>query len=377
VDHDLVRTGPGTTDPGTTDPVLIDAVVVGAGQAGLSSSWYLRHHGVEHVLLDAGRTPGGAWAHRWPTLTMRTVNGVHDLPGQPLAADDPDARASDVVSAYFADYERRWQLPVLRPVTVRAVRRGEGDLADRLLVQTGDRAWAARHLLNATGTWTHPFWPRLPGAAAFTGRQLHTADYRGPEQFTGASVVVVGGGISAVQLLIEVADVATTTWVTRRPPVFRDTEFDTDARREAVAQVEERVRAGLPPGSVISVTGLPRTPATRAAAARGLLQRYPVMDRIVADGVAWDDPVGPGGQRHLAADVLLWCTGFRAALSHLAPLHLREPGGGIRVEGSRAVREPRVHLVGYGPSASTTGATRAARQAVAEVRADLAGLRAP
>ncbi|NUP34882.1 MAG: pyridine nucleotide-disulfide oxidoreductase, partial [Streptomycetaceae bacterium] len=67
------------------------------------------------------------------------------------------------------------------------------------------------------------------------------------------------------------------------------------------------------------------------------------------------------------ADVILWATGFRAAVEHLAPLRLREPGGGIRVEGTRAVADPRIHLVGYGPSASTIGANRAGRAAVHEI----------
>jgi hypothetical protein len=66
-------------------------------------------------------------------------------------------------------------------------------------------------------------------------------------------------------------------------------------------------------------------------------------------------------------------------VDHLAPLRLREPGGGIRLDGTRAVRDPRVHLVGYGPSASTIGANRAGRAAVREIAAllDRAGEPAP
>ena len=82
-------------------------------------------------------------------------------------------------------------------------------------------------------------------------------------------VVVVGGGISAVQLLDEISQVTSTTWVTRREPVFRDSEFGPEAGRAAVAMVEERVRSGLPPGSVVSVTGLLLTDSLRAARDRG------------------------------------------------------------------------------------------------------------
>jgi pyruvate/2-oxoglutarate dehydrogenase complex dihydrolipoamide dehydrogenase (E3) component len=94
-----------------------------------------------------------------------------------------------------------------------------------------------------------------------------------------------------------------------------------------------------------------------------------MFDRITHDGVEWND--GPH-RRHLAADVILWATGFRAAIDHLAPLKLREPGGGIRIDGTRAVADPRLHLVGYGPSASTIGANRAGRTAVRDIRRLLA-----
>jgi pyruvate/2-oxoglutarate dehydrogenase complex dihydrolipoamide dehydrogenase (E3) component len=75
-----------------------------------------------------------------------------------------------------------------------------------------------------------------------------------------------------------------------------------------------------------------------------------------------------GGGWQVDADVVLWATGFRAALAHLTPLRLREPGGGIRVDGTRAIADPRIHLVGYGPSASTIGANRAGRAAVRDIR---------
>ena len=66
--------------------------------------------------------------------------------------------------------------------------------------------------------------------------------------------------------------------------------------------------------------------------------------------------------------MILWATGFRAAVAHLAPLHLREPGGGIRMDGTHVAGEPRVHLVGYGPSASTIGANRAGQAAARQLR---------
>ncbi|SEO95792.1 Predicted flavoprotein CzcO associated with the cation diffusion facilitator CzcD [Actinacidiphila rubida] len=344
--------------------------MVGAGQAGLSAAYFLARDGLrpgtDFVVLDHSPAPGGAWQFRWPSLTYGKAHRVHDLPGLPLEDGDPGRPSAEVVGAYFARYEETFGLRVRRPVDVTAVREGEGG---RLRVESDAGVWATRALLNATGTWDRPFLPYYPGQETFQGRQLHTAGYRGAAGFAGQRVVVVGGGTSAVQLLIELAEVARTTWVTRRPPVFQDRPFSEDWGRSAVAQVDRRVREGLPPQSVVSVTGLAATEAVREAQARGILRRQPMFERITPHGVAWADG------REVEADVILWATGFRAALDHLAPLRLREPGGGVRMDGTRVVRDPRIHLLGYGPSASTIGANRAGRTAVRDVRRLLAGVR--
>ncbi|MFD9839253.1 NAD(P)-binding domain-containing protein [[Kitasatospora] papulosa] len=341
----------------------LDVVVIGAGQAGLSAAYHLRRIGLlpgeNFVVLDHAPRPGGAWQFRWPSLTYGKVHGMHSLPGMELTGADDDRPSSEVIGAYLEAYERRFDLQVHRPVEVSAVREGQ---EGRLLVETSEGTYTSRALISATGTWDRPFWPRYPGQETFRGRQLHTADYPGPEEFAGLKVVVVGGGASGTQHLMEIAEVAAETyWVTRRPPVFREGPFGMEQGRAAVAMVEERVRRGLPPQSVVSVTGLPLNDAVRRAREQGVLDRLPMFERITPDGVAWADG------RSVDADVILWATGFRAAVDHLAPLRLREPGGGIRVEDTRAVRDGRVHLVGYGPSASTIGANRAGRAAARSV----------
>ncbi|WP_260634859.1 NAD(P)/FAD-dependent oxidoreductase [Streptomyces angustmyceticus] len=364
----------------------VEVVVIGAGQAGLAAAFHLRRVGYvpdrDFVVLDHSPRPGGAWQFRWPTLTFDKVHGMHALPGMELTGADPLRPSSEVIGAYFERYERTFGLRVHRPVSVTAVREGGEEPAGAdagkalgrgwLLVETSEGDYAGRALINATGTWDRPFWPRFPGQESFGGRQLHSSQYQGPEEFRDARVVVVGGGTSAVQQLMEISRVAAaTTWVTRRPPVFRAGPFGAEQGRAAVALVEERVRQGLPPQSVVSVTGLPMTEAVRRARESGVLERLPLFARLTATGVGWDDG------HTVEADAVLYATGFRPAIDHLAPLRLREPGGGIRMDGTRALRDPRIHLVGYGPSASTIGAHRAGRAAVAGIRRLLAATERP
>lgn len=342
--------------------------VIGAGQAGLSAAYHLKKSGMEigrdFIILDEAAHPGGAWQFRWPSLTLSTVNKIHDLPGMPfeetLATNGTEVRASASVPHYFDLYEKKFGLQVYRPLTVEKVYLH----SDRFYIDTTDTLFSALGIINATGTWNSPHIPEYPGAALFQGEQLHTKDFKTADYFRGKHVIVVGAGISAIQLLDQISEVTTTTWVTRRPPDFRVGPFDDMAGQKAVALVDERVRQGLPPLSVVSVTGLPVTPAIEEMKRRGVLKRFPMFSEITRDGVKWEDG------RVERADVILWNTGFKSALAHLDTVLPREENGGIVMVGRLATmvaKEPRIHLVGYGPSASTIGANRAGAAAAREL----------
>jgi len=107
-------------------------IVIGAGQAGLSAAQTLVRKRMEpftdFIVLDANEGPGGAWRHRWPSLTLGKAHGIHDLPGLELGTPDPKEPASSVVSRYYGSYEdhfdlpgfcapiRSWQLPAQVPL---------------------------------------------------------------------------------------------------------------------------------------------------------------------------------------------------------------------------------------------------------------------
>lgn len=348
-------------------------VVIGGGQAGLSAGYHLQRRGylgaLDHpesprsfVDLDAEPGPGGAWRHRWDSLRMNTVNNIFDLPAFPRQPGDPEEPSSTAVSRYFADFERHRQLPILRPVAVSEVVREDADPRGLLRVRTSDGDWLTHAVVNATGTWNNPVLPHYPGQESFTGRQLHTRDYVSAEEFTGLRVAIVGGGISALQHLEEVSRHAETFWYTRREPDFRWGEFRPEVEGAAtIARVVADVEAGNPTGSVVSYTGLGWTPYVEAAHRRGVLNRRPMFTSIEPTGVREAD----GSLTEV--DVILWATGFKADLAHLAPLSLRNERGGITMVGTQVAAESRVHLVGYGPSQSTVGANRAGRDAVAKL----------
>ena len=150
----------------------VDVVVIGAGQAGLSAAYHLRRRGFHpvdrrpraptFVVLDAERrarrsvaAPLGIPAHGHGQRHPRAARASRCRP--PIRRPEP-RRASAVL--------RRVRAPV-RPRRAAArrpcARCAAPGTASACVVETDDGAWSARHVINATGTWSRPFWPHYPG----------------------------------------------------------------------------------------------------------------------------------------------------------------------------------------------------------------------
>ncbi|WP_108248998.1 NAD(P)-binding domain-containing protein [Planctomonas deserti] len=337
-------------------------MIIGAGQAGLSVAYHLKRGGLrmgeDVVILDRGPAEGGAWQHRWEALRLGSAHRVNDLPGMRemgLSFDtaDRDRPARDVVREYYREYERFYDLRVLRPVVVTAVQDDGSGLVVRH--ERGEHHTAA--VVNATDTWGAPYLPYYPGVRRFAGIQTHTAGYRSAEDFRGLRVLVVGGGTSAIGFLLELENVAERTiWSTRRPVDYLErSDLDLESALAAVAAQDAASRAGETLPSIVSGTGVPRTERIAAGIDRGLLVSRGPFAELEEHAVVW-----PDGSRD-AIDAILWATGFRPEVRHLAPLGLRERAGGIAVTLGVSERDPRLFFAGYGPQASTIGANRAGK----------------
>ena len=97
----------------------LDTVIIGAGQAGLTTSYWLTQFGVEHQLLERRDSLGGAFQDRWDSFYMNTPNLALDLPGMPYDGDDRDAFISRIaVVNLFRRYAELIAAPVHTGVDV-------------------------------------------------------------------------------------------------------------------------------------------------------------------------------------------------------------------------------------------------------------------
>lgn len=347
----------------------LDVAVIGGGQAALAVGYYLRRTGLSFALLDDQRDAGGAWRNAWPSLRLFSPAQWSSLPGwlMPRGADEYPTR--DETIAYLAEYERRYALPVTRTVHVDAVRRGDHGL----MLDTDRGVVHARAVVSATGTWANAIIPDIPERSVFSGDVVHSAHYAGPASFVGRRVIVVGAGNSGAQIAAELSDVAHVTWMTLAPPRYLPDEID---GRYLFAQATARYQAlkeGRTPEPPRSLGDVVAVPSVRTARDRGALDAVPMFTRFSPSGVV----DAQGVER--PADAVIFATGFRPALSHLAPLGIVGREGRVAVRGTHAVDEPRLWLVGYGEwtgfaSATLIGVGRSARATVDEI---VASLRAP
>ena len=356
-------------------------MVIGAGQAGLSVSYYLQRLGLDagndFVVLDRGPTTGGAWQFRWEALRIGSAHKINDLPGLDalgLSFDTADrhAPAKDVVADYYRRYEEHYGFQVVRPADVVSVENFGTDLMVNFTLDDEEKEVSTVTVVNATGTWGAPFIPWYPGLKSFEGRHVHTNDYTSAEDYRDQSVIVVGGGTSAIGFLLELEGIASdTTWVSRRPIDFlEDGDLNLEARVEAVRLQDEAARAGRALPSIVSGTGVPRTRRIQAGIERGVLTPRPIFESIEPHGVRWKDGA------FKKADAIIWSTGFRPELRHLAPLKLREKEGGVVVAQGASWKDSRIFFAGYGPQASTIGANRAGRMIARQVVATLSKIQA-
>jgi putative flavoprotein involved in K+ transport len=179
-----------------------DTVVIGGGQAGLAVGYHLSGRGHDFVILDAHERVGDNWRRHWDSLRLYSPAGRDGLPGMPFPAPGHTFPTKDQVADYLEAYVDRFDLPVRGGTRVeRLSAHGSGYLVD-----CGDVRFEADNVVVATGTFGRT--PYVPGVAADLApaiRQLHSSEYRNPDQLAPGAVLVVGASHSGGDIAYEVA----------------------------------------------------------------------------------------------------------------------------------------------------------------------------
>jgi putative flavoprotein involved in K+ transport len=284
----------------------IPTVVIGASQAGLTMGYHLQQAGEQFIILDAQSRIGDTWRNRWDSLRLFSFPKYSSLPGWPMRLSTFPTHLE--MADYLEAYAQHFRLPVRSGVRVHRLSHS----ADRFLLETSQGELQASRVVFATGGYQTPVVPGFAADLSPQIRQLHSSDYRNPEQLEGA-VLVVGAGNSGAEIALEAVKSGHPTWLAGRHP--GQVPFRIESRRgrllvpvvmfafRRVLTLGTPLGRKLQPQAIEHGTPLVRTKLSDLQAAG--VQR---VGRIAStrDGL----PITADGEV-LKPQTVVWCTGYR------------------------------------------------------------------
>lgn len=183
------------------DVESVETLIIGGGQAGLATAYHLTRLGRECLVLDGGERVGDSWRRRWPSLRLYTPARYDSLPGMPFPAPRHSFPTGSEMADYLEAYAERFDLPVRTGVLVDSIEKD----GDRYLASANGRRYQAENVIIANGGFRDPAVPAFARQLDPSIRQLHSNDYRGPDQLRDGPVLVVGAAHSGGDIAYEVA----------------------------------------------------------------------------------------------------------------------------------------------------------------------------
>jgi len=200
-----------------------DVAVIGAGFSGIGAAIKLDQAGFrDFVVLEEGDGVGGAWHwNTYPGIAVDIPSFSYQFsfekrsdwsrvyaPGEELKA-----YAEDCVSKYGV----RDRIRLNTKVTGASF--DEDANVWRLQTAAGEDL-TARYVIGATGVFSQPKLPDIPGVESFAGDTMHTARWDHSVSLRGKRVGVVGTGASAIQVIPAIAPEVERLTVFQRTPIW-------------------------------------------------------------------------------------------------------------------------------------------------------------
>lgn len=178
-----------------------DTVIVGGGQSGIAMSEHLSDLGVPHIVLERKRIAERWRTERWDSLVANGPAWHDRFPGMKFDDVNPDSfPTKERMVRYLETYAQKINAPIRTGVEVLSVRKREGRTG--FIVTTSEGTIAAERVVAATGPFQVPDIPALvPEESKLM--QIHSSDYKNPDQLPAGAVLVVGGGASGAQIAEE------------------------------------------------------------------------------------------------------------------------------------------------------------------------------
>lgn len=200
-----------------------EVVVIGAGFSGIGTAIALDRAGIyDWAMLEEGDGVGGAWHwNTYPGVGVDIPSFSYQFSFEQRSNWSRVYAPGEELKAYAEDCVDRYGLRSrIRLATKVTGARFDASAHLWRLVTAAGESLTARHVVDATGVFTQPQAPDIPGIETFAGTTMHTARWDHGEQLRGRRVAIVGTGASAVQVIPTIAPEVERLTVFQRTPIW-------------------------------------------------------------------------------------------------------------------------------------------------------------
>jgi cation diffusion facilitator CzcD-associated flavoprotein CzcO len=344
-------------------------------------------------VLDQADRVGSAWRQRYDRLRLNTCRFTSHLPGRPFPKGTPLFPTRDQVVEHLESHAHEPGIDLQFETRVDKLEADDG-----WIVSTSAGEVRAPQVVVATGYENTPLLPEWSRGEGFGGRLLHACEYKNPEPFRGAAVLVVGPGCTGMEIAYDLAEGgASKVWLSARTPpniltrqgpgglpgdLMGTAMLHLPVRvGDAVARFGRRMdlgdlsEYGLPVPEEGVMSRLRRLGVAPAIVDDEMIEAIKARHIEVVSGVEsleGDEARLADGVR-LEPDVIICATGYRRGLEPLVGhLGVLDESGLPRARGAKAAAKG-LRFIGYVPRPGAIGymgkeARRAARVIARELR---------
>ena len=182
--------------------IMKQFIIIGAGQSGLAMAYNLAKNNQDYLVLDANEQVGAPWLKRWDSLKLFTPTEFNHLPGMPFPFPKGYYPNKYEVADYLKAYVEKFAIPIEFNQKITSVNKVNGIFE----IKSATASYQAKQVIIATGPFHTPYTPACHVDIADEINQIHSENYKNPEQLQQGDCLVVGAGDSGVQILSEIAD---------------------------------------------------------------------------------------------------------------------------------------------------------------------------
>ncbi|MFS1511506.1 flavin-containing monooxygenase [Chengkuizengella sp. SCS-71B] len=183
--------------------VKLDVIVIGAGQAGLAIGYYLKKSNLSFLLLDQNVQIGETWIKRYDSLILFSPRKYSSLPGLSFPGNPNGYPNKNETADYLKKYKKQFSIPVELDTHVIQLTK-ENDV---FITETNHKTYHSKVVVIATGPFQSSFIPKLKCSSLDEKIiQLHSSEYKNPQQLHKGNTLVVGAGNSGAQIAVELSN---------------------------------------------------------------------------------------------------------------------------------------------------------------------------